>query len=204
MSVPRSMPLDEARPTRDADAGKQPGWWLKPWRPFHQFTLTRAVDHVDYLKRWWLLKTPWWGIAVHKMTGPDARDTLHDHPMSFVSFVLVGGYVEQRLDPRSMFVEERTVRRRNVMRRWDAHTIVRLLRNPTWTLLFMSRNRRRWGFLEPCDGYPSWNHVPDGEGGTMRDGRWTAPRGVWAWTQHDAFDSGRYLPERGKSTTRRG
>lgn len=192
------MLRDEARNSRAADEGKRPRWHLKPWRPRYQFTLTRAVDDTDYLTRWWLLATPWGGIALHRMDGPDARaDTLHDHPMAFVSRVLRGGYIEQRLDPSTMFVGERVVTRWNVMRRYDAHTITGLLRVPTWTLLFMSPNRRKWGFLEPASDYRAWNYVPDGEGGTMPDGRWTAPGGRWVFTHHDAFDAGHYLPDNG-------
>lgn len=58
------------------------------------------------------------------MTAPDARTTLHDHPWSFLSIVLRGGYVERRLDPRHLTINEaHHVRRFNRVRPWDAHAI---------------------------------------------------------------------------------
>lgn len=137
----------------------------------HQFDLVRAEDGLVYLRRWWLVKTPWGGIALHKMSAPDARSTLHDHPFGFVSIVLRGGYWERRLDPKTMYVWLRRVARVNVMSKYGAHAIVDIERTPTWTLLLIGRHRRTWGFWErsPIDG-------------------------VWVWTKHDAFDSGHYVP----------
>lgn len=169
-----SQPTDEAI---GADGAHAPRWALG----YRQFDLVRAEGGETYLTRWWLVKTPFGGIALHRMTAPDARPTMHDHPFTFVSIPLVGGYMEQRLVPR----EYRTIRRAvaarggghrvNVVRAGiDAHTITELFRVPTWTLLLIGRHRRTWGFLEP--------HGPEGRVfGT-----------VWRWTKHDAYDSGHY------------
>lgn len=163
-----------ARP-RDESVGTKPGpdgARSKPWALFHhQFDLIRASDQVVYLRRWWLVKTPWGGIMLHRMGGPDARPTLHDHPFAFVSIVLRGGYIERRRRGRSMDVQLNRVRWLNVMRRDDAHSIRLLLRYPTWTLVFTGKHRRTWGFWEP-----------------------TGVDGVYLWTRHDAFDSGHYVP----------
>lgn len=116
----------------------------------------------DYLTRWRLVSTPWGGIYLHKLTGPDPRRTLHDHPWSFLSLVLRGGYVERRLDPVTMDVDEHhVIRRVNRVRASEAHAIVKLLRATTWTLLFVGPRRRTWGYLEP-----------------------TSPT-TWAWTEFD-------------------
>lgn len=172
------MPRDEARASRDADHAHSRRWAV--WH--HQFDLVRAVDGVRYLRRHWIVKTPFGGIILHRMDGPDARDTLHDHPFSFVSLVLRGGYIENRLRPRSMTVYPHVVTRWNVMRKHDAHTIVELLDEPTWTLLFVGRHVRTWGFLED-EAY-----LPYAAEGT--------PTLRWRWTKHDAYDSGHYVPER--------
>lgn len=126
-------------------------------------------DHPErnYLTRWRLIQTPWFGVYLHRMDGPDPRATLHDHPWRFVSLVLRGGYVERRLDPLTMEVDEaRSVTRANVMPAAGAHAIVRLLRAPTWTLLLVGRRRRTWGYLE---------HAP----GLERAGQ------AWRWTEFD-------------------
>lgn len=103
-----------------------------------------------YLIRWRIIQTPWGGLYLHRMDGPDPRSTLHDHPWNFLSIVLRGGYVERRLNPVSMQVNEaHRVRRWNRVRASDAHSIRSLLRVPTWTLLFVGKRRRTWGYIEP-------------------------------------------------------
>jgi len=110
----------------------------------------------NYLTRWRILQTPWASLYLHRIDTPDSRPTLHDHPWSFIAFVLRGGYVERRLDPLKMQVNEhRVVRRINIMRRGDYHAIMRLLGKPTWTLLLVGSRRRTWGYLEPTAG-DSW------------------------------------------------
>lgn len=148
----------------------------------HQFDLVQRATGLVYLRRWWIVKTPWFGVALHRMDAPDARPELHDHPFGFVSIVLGGGYVERRLDPLTMTVDEtHQVRRLNRVRPHDAHSIRRLLAVPTWTLLLVGPYRRTWGFLEPevrpnDDHWRGW--VP------------AVLTGSWLWTPHDRFDSG--------------
>lgn len=169
------------RPSKRESRSEAPS---KNWAIFHkQFVLVRRDDNIIYLTRWWLVKTPWGGIIVHKMEGPDARPTLHDHPFSFVSIVLRGGYYERRLDPMTMrIVENRHVRRVNVMRRDDAHSIVHITRAPTWTLVFAGRHRRTWGFYTAYSNRP-YNDVDDGSIVEM------------LWVRHDQFDSGHRLDD---------
>ena len=116
-------------------------------------------DHPErsYLTRWRLVQTPWFGFYLHKMDGPDPRETLHDHPWAFLSVVLRGGYVERRLNPLDMSVaEHHRVRWLNRCRACDAHSIRSLLRTPTWTLVFVGKRVRTWGYLEPIAGSVTW------------------------------------------------
>lgn len=173
--LPFMTTYDESTPPPDVDSARARRWAI--WH--HQFDLVRAEDGVRYLRRHWIIKTPLGGIILHRMDGPDARDTLHDHPWTFVSIVLRGGYVERRLRPRTYDVDERhVVRRVNRLRVGvDAHSIRELMRVPTWTLLLVGPVRRTWGFLEP-----------DSLTGIV-----VQPKG-WRWLRHDAFDSGHYVP----------
>lgn len=117
----------------------------------------------NYLTRWRLIQTPWFGLYLHRLDGPDPRVTLHDHPWAFLSIVLRGGYVERRLDPMTMLVnEEHRIRYINRARPGMAHSIRYLLRQPTWTLLFVGARRRTWGY---------WN-----EGS------------AWLWTEFDKHE----------------
>lgn len=103
----------------------------------------------NYLTRWRLIETPWFGVFVHRFDGPDSRPTLHDHPWSFVSILLRGGYVEQRRVETTRAVIRRHVRFVNVMRRDDAHFIETLDRTPSWSLLLVGKRRRTWGYWRP-------------------------------------------------------
>lgn len=76
------------------------------------YTDITSPDGTDvYMKRWWLFNSYvadrwgnedpryWWipfSIRVHHIHRPDVDRHLHDHPWAFRSFILMGGYVEQR------------------------------------------------------------------------------------------------------------
>lgn len=116
------------------------------------------LDHPEwtYLTRWRIVQTPWFGIYLHRMDTPDSRPTLHDHPWSFVSFVLRGGYWEH-LDYGDGW---RYVRRLNVKAATDLHYIDELARTPTWTLLLVGPRRRTWGYLEPDGTWTPFDEHP--------------------------------------------
>lgn len=119
------------------------------WAFMERFEVPDYDDpDVLYLTRWRLIQTPWFGIYLHRLGGPDPRPTLHDHPWPFVSLILRGGYVESRLDPMTRDVRQHTVTRLNFMGLQGAHSIRRLFRTPTWTLLLVGRRVRTWGYLE--------------------------------------------------------
>ncbi|HEX7276291.1 MAG TPA: hypothetical protein VF244_02860 [Acidimicrobiales bacterium] len=120
-----------------------------------------------YLIRLRIIQTPLFGVYLHRFDGPDPRATLHDHPWAFTSIVLRGGYVERRLNPLTMEVDENhVVRWVNRLHAHDSHAIIRLLRVPTWTLMLVGRRVRTWGYMECVD-----------KGGV--------PTGQWLWTEFD-------------------
>jgi hypothetical protein len=104
----------------------------------------------EYIVRLHLIKTPWFAVCLHWFHKPDPEPFDHDHPVSFLSFILRGGYTEQR---------NGAVRRR----RWfnfvrasesDRHTIVALHGKPL-TLCLMGPKTREWGFHRPS-GWIGW------------------------------------------------
>jgi hypothetical protein len=126
-----------------------------PWGFVRNFQITRP-DGTVYLTRNGV-RTPYGGIYIHKMTGPDDRFTPHDHPWPFVSLIVKGGYDEVRIEKMGMSrLYERSVGRVNVMRRDDQHYISRIWQNPTWTVVFFGRRRRTWGFWETTDTAGKW------------------------------------------------
>lgn len=136
------------------------------WAWMDRFEVPEYDGDGTYLTRWRVIQTPWGGLYVHRFTGPDPRPTLHDHPWNFRSIVLRGGYVERRLDPITMEVDEdHVVRRTNRVKATHCHSIMRLLRVPTWTVMLVGPRRRTWGYLEP------------------RLNRGLVPHKEWVWTE---------------------
>lgn len=136
------------------------------WGFMKRMTLRRA-DGKAYLDRLRIVQTPWFGIYLHRMEATDPGRDLHDHPWPFATFVLRGGYHEWRAPIRTAglladcaelypktakpgHVETRVPGRPRRMRLDEAHTIFELLRVPTWTLVFVGRRVRNWGFYVPA------------------------------------------------------
>lgn len=100
----------------------------------------------EYILRLHVLKTPWFAVCLHWINKPDREPWLHDHPVSFLSLILRGGYAEFRRRG-----DEET---RAFVHRWfnfirasenDRHRIM-FVRKNTLTLCFMGPKTREWGF----------------------------------------------------------
>jgi hypothetical protein len=115
-----------------------------------------------YLRRLRIIETPLFSIKIHEMLEPDDQD-MHDHPYSFVSLILAGGYTEivQREPMRPMASKEVKTKTHKVgglhlMRSYSAHRIIKLLRVPTYTLVLNGPRHREWGFYTR-DGWVLWS-----------------------------------------------
>lgn len=112
-----------------------------------------------YMVRYKLIETPWFAVRVHHILRSDGDRDLHDHPWSFVSIVLRGGYDE--LTPMTwrgdelIVVATRTITAPAVIyhRAEDLHRLE--LDRPAWTLVFTGPRRRHWGF-QTRHGWVSW------------------------------------------------
>lgn len=108
------------------------------------------VDN-EFITRLHVLKTPWFAIALHFIHKPDPEPWLHDHPVSFISFILRGHYTEDR---RICHFDVGGWDEKRVTRSWfnqfqaseyDQHTIIEC--DPrTVTLCFMGPKVREWGY----------------------------------------------------------
>jgi hypothetical protein len=136
----------------------------KRWAIMESFEVPNFDDPtVNYLERLRIIATPLFSVYLHRLGTPDSRPTLHDHPWSFTSIILRGGYVEDRLDLHTRTVHRHHRRFINIMRRDDAHAIITLDRTPTWSLLLVGSRRRTWGYWRPTND----------------------DRGTWTWTPFD-------------------
>lgn len=130
-----------------------------------RLTLRRADGRV-YLDRWGFGHDRIGKILVHKMSAPDPGIDLHDHPWSFVSVILWGGYTELRANIRRAARRAQTaeesgapaLRGREVVRRPgsvkllrldECHTITELAGSTSWSLVICGPRRRAWGFYTP-------------------------------------------------------
>lgn len=141
-----------------------------PGRVFRRLTLRRADGRV-YLNRWGVAHDRIGGVLLHKMEAPDPGIDLHDHPWFFISIILWGGYDEWRAPIREapMYAkladaypdgctrgvpEARRFLSVKTMRLDECHTVSRLARKTSWSLVIKGPRRRSWGFYMP-DGYLS-------------------------------------------------
>lgn len=120
----------------------------------------------EYITRLHVLKTPWFALCVHWLNKPDPEPYLHDHPVTFLSVILRGGYTEKRMRVRTVWTPARDMqacRTRIVKNTWwnyiraskhDRHTIIEV-KPRTVTLCFMGPKTREWGFHQPW-GWIHW------------------------------------------------
>lgn len=139
--------------------------------------LTLTHDGRRFLDRWGLVHDRIGGFYLHHISGPDPGMDLHDHPWSFISIVLSGGYFDKqaqihadgsRHEPAQgnywgwrQIVD--VTRPDGIRRRWlpsvhrmpldVAHRIVAADRG-TWTLVLRGPTRRVWGFFPPGGRVP--------------------------------------------------
>lgn len=106
----------------------------------------------EYIRRLHVIKTPWFAICLHWILKPDPEPYLHDHPVTFLSLILRGGYSEVRQHRR--IGTDKYWRRGIYERKWfnwinadyhDRHTICHV-KPKTLTLCFMGPKRREWGY----------------------------------------------------------
>lgn len=119
---------------------------------FWRWTITDS----EYITRLHIIKTPWFAICLHWLNKPDPEPHLHDHPVSFLSFILRGFYKEFRLVGNSVHVDVCNRKWINFVRAdaKDRHRIVEVAPK-TLTLVLMGPKTREWGFHAPT-GWIHW------------------------------------------------
>lgn len=123
----------------------------------------RAGERV-YLTRWHLIGGQYsriGGLMLHKMHRPDDDACHHDHPWSFWTLVLRGGYVEE-VTQKDGRIRTRHNRPGMLLYRPAEHThrIHALPKGSCWTLVLRFRRRRDWGF-HTQDGWVPWRRFID-------------------------------------------
>lgn len=112
-----------------------------------------------YMKRWRFVHTPWFGVRLHNIVRSDKDRELHDHPFTFVSVILAGGYVEETVDGRKVSYRpgQVLVRSADVLHRLDLNRDQVTGREiPAWTFVIRGPKVRQWGFLTHLGWVPAF------------------------------------------------
>ncbi len=124
-----------------------------------------GAEDDPYLDRLRLFQCPWFGVLLHRIHRADRDRDPHDHPWSFWSIPLCGGYQERvwpdKRDPANWVTRERsrfTGARRG---RRCAHIITRV-DGTLWTLVVTGPRRGDWGFWENGKLVPWQEYVSRG------------------------------------------
>jgi hypothetical protein len=101
------------------------------------------------LVRYFVLRTHWLGIYLHHFLRSDNDLHFHDHPWSFLTLLLSGGYREHT--PAGTFWRRRfsILFRTAEWRHWVE------VEKPVWTLVMRFPRRREWGFHTE-EGWIDW------------------------------------------------
>lgn len=117
--------------------------------------------HLEgYMERYWLVQPRRWlpfSVRVHHILRSDDDRHLHDHPWSYATIILRGGYTEVT----SRDKDGKWYGVGNILFRGWRH-FHRLIVPPgatAWTLFIMGPYRHRWGFKIPYTEYLSQEQV---------------------------------------------
>jgi hypothetical protein len=121
---------------------------IGPLKLFEKNVISANSPLGPLLIRYIIFRIPQFGIYIHKLCRDDNDRALHDHPWPFTSFIMKGGYFEYT--PATAWYpegEKKYYGRFSFLRR-PAKWIHRfeLVERPTWTLVFVGRRCRKWGF----------------------------------------------------------
>jgi len=145
---------------QDQTINKNP--WYKRWGIWGREIIN--IDGDPYLKRLTILKTPLFSICIHWILRSDKDRCLHDHPWSFISFVMSGEYFEYRKRKDVVYPVVYTRSTGSIVYR-SAKCLHRVQLpqhqiKPVKTLVIMFWPKRKWGFMTKL-GWVSWKEYVD-------------------------------------------
>lgn len=153
---------------------------MNPLKAIKEFFYKRSdiwIKGVCYMRRWRFL--PDWlpGVRIHNILESDDDRALHDHPFSFVTIILKGGYWEYLADgsktwhgPGSVLYRQAKTMHRIELRRDctvppnEFHSTCDGDLLPAWTLVFRTRYFREWGFATKLGWVHNKNFIEKREG----------------------------------------
>lgn len=146
----------------------------RPWQFWRWMDITGPSDHPNaehedlYLRRLYILRTPWFGVMLHWIKREDwDRDALHDHPWVFYRWVLSGGYTEQLAYASSsteLGPEQTLTHKVGRFSRFPDKAFHRIssVKPRTVTLVLNGAKTNDWGFFVPGTGKVRWQDYVNG------------------------------------------
>jgi hypothetical protein len=126
-----------------------------------------------YLYRWFLIRTRWFKVYLHKFVADDWSLDLHDHPKRFISIGLKGSYIEYTPDCSVVGLGEKFeifnapwvrsfpaehIHRITMVRSGGANGVPEKI-HACWTLCIVLRGSREWGFWHLGEFIPWLKYV---------------------------------------------
>lgn len=102
----------------------------------------RPDGETPYLYRWYIVRSRWMNVYLHRTVRSDQKNYLHDHPWHNVSILLDGGYVEWLIDRLIARGTGDVIFRRAK----TAHRLETIPRYPATSLFITGPRIRQWGF----------------------------------------------------------
>ena len=112
------------------------------WLP-HEDIGWKSIDETFI--RHTLIKTPWFRVYLHKLIAKTPHPQCHNHPWSFVSMVLIGGYWEYTVATGWVWRKPGSILFRPAS--WT-HNVVT---DGMWSLVLTGPKSHEWRFKE-CHG----------------------------------------------------
>lgn len=106
-------------------------------------------DGSVFMRRFRLLRTRWGNLYLHQFLRGDEDRCFHDHPWSFVTLILCGGYSEE-MPNGSRWRSPGTLLYRPATHRHRVECS-----KPAWSLVFVRPKSRAWGFWTKA-GWRQW------------------------------------------------
>lgn len=122
-----------------------------PWWPKRRVIMSCQKERGPLLVRYFLFRSPWVSVFLHHLMSSDEDRALHDHPWTFITWLVSGGYWEHT-------TTERIWRKRfSVLYRPAEWQHCLELTKPVWTVVVKFKSRRTWGFITK-DGWQKWTN----------------------------------------------
>lgn len=127
-----------------------------------EVTVIVNCDRDPYLYRWYVVRTKWIALFIHRFIRGDEDRALHDHPWNFLVIPIWRGYIEHSDRPFIMWNGQSSEWKRvKVVRRvypilgarfrraTYRHRVQLIDGKCSWSLFVRFRKCRDWGFWNP-------------------------------------------------------